>query len=543
MMGSPYPKWYSRALILIVVSAVLIRLFYWFYTGRTWEDALITVLHSENAVRGLGLTHLQQPGEPPLHGFTSPLSVLLPLVGDLVHVGFGLSFLKLLSALCGGIAAWLGARICLNLGLPRALALTVAAYLAVEHHQIMWGMAGMETQVVTVAYLYSIDRLQRGTQWQKGLSLGFAMLARPDAAIWVGIACTVELWRAWKSRSLGPVAGGLAVLYAPWLIFTFLYYGSPVPNTIVAKSMGIPGIGWQLEGRPFLGKIQVLEGRFWSIFSTLGPSYGGNGGGGFMPLWDDFWVSRLAVFAALPGLLVALRKRHYDVLPVYAFVGAYSIYLTLAANWIFLWYTAPVTAVAIIAAAYGGWWTIGFFLEQPARARVTAELGVAYIAGLALVLPATIHSDRCIQRYVESGEREQIGRYLERVAGPGDTIGSESLGYLGYYSRRTIYDYPGLCSRKVVRFLREHPNDRGLISMMYYLRPTFLVLRPREFLSADGRVEYPWIERDYELLRVFRVPEEQQRQILYALSSIDFEFHVYRAKGLRANAAKGAARQ
>jgi hypothetical protein len=532
-MRSGQPRWFSRVLILVVVLAVLIRLFYWIYTGRTWEDALISVLHSENAARGLGLTHVQ-PG-PPLHGFTSPLSVLLPLVGDLVHIGFGLSFLKILSALCGGIAAWLGARICLNLGLPRALALTVAGYLAFEHHQIMWGMAGMETQVVTVAYLYSIDRLQRGTQWQKGLSLGFAMLARPDAAIWVGMACAVELWRAWKSRvcrRFVPVAAGLAVLYAPWLIFTFLYYGSPVPNTIMAKSMGIPGVAWQLHGKSILAQAQVLLDRFWTVFATLGPAYGGNGGGGFMPLWDGSTISRLVILVALPGLVAALWKRHFDALLVYAFVGAYAAYLTVGVNCIFLWYTAPVTAVAVIGGAYGARWTMEFFLAPPARARMAAELGVAYIAALALVLPETMHSDRCIQRYVESGEREQIGRYLGSVAKPSDTIGSESLGYVGYYSRRTVYDYPGLCSRKVVHFLREHHDERGLISMMYYLRPTFLVLRPREYLSADGRIEYPWIERDYEFLRVFRVPNEERREILYAESNIDFEFHVYRAKGL-----------
>jgi hypothetical protein len=514
------------------VSAVLIRLFYWFYTGRTWEDALITVLHSENAARGLGLTHVQ-PGEPPLHGFTSPLSVLLPLVADLVHVGLGLPFLKLLSALCGGIAAWLGARVCLNLGLPRTLALTVAAYLAFEHHQIMWGMAGMETQVVTVAYLWSIDCLQRGTQWQKGLSLGFAMLARPDAAIWVGMALGLEVWRSWKSRvwrSLVPVAAGLAILYAPWLIFTFLYYGSPVPNTIIAKSLGIPSVAWQLQGKSIPGKLVVLQARFWTVFASLGPAYGGNGGSGFVSFWDHFWISRLAVLVALPGLLVAIGKRHFDALPIYAFLGAYSLYLTFAANCIFLWYTAPVTAVAVIGSAYGAWWTIAYLLEQPARSRITAQLGVAYIAALILILPRTIPSDRSIQRYVENGEREQIGRYLGRLQKPGETIGSESLGYVGYYSRGTVYDYPGLCSRRVVRYLREHPQEHSLIWMMYYLRPTFLVLRPREFLASDGQVEYPWIERDYELLRVFRVTEGQRKQILYANSSIDLEFHVYRAK-------------
>ena len=533
-MDSGHPKWFSRVLILVIVSAVLIRLFYWIYTGRTWEDALISVLHSENAVRGLGLTHVK-PGEPPLHGFTSPLSVLLPLAGDLLRVGFGLSFLKFLSALCGGIAAWLGARICLNLGLPRVLALTAAAYLAFEHHQIMWGMAGMETEVATVAYLFSIYCLLRGTQWQKGLSLGFAMLARPDAAIWVGIASAVELWRAWKCRawrSFVPVAAGLTILYAPWLIFTFLYYGSPVPNTIVAKSMGIPTVAWQLEGKPILAQAQVLLDRFWSIFATLGPTYGGNGGWGFQPFWDGHLISRLAILLALPGAAAALWKRHFDALLVYAFLAAYSVYLTFFANCIFLWYTAPVTAVGVVGGAYGLWCVLERFLAQPVRLRVAAELGLVYIASMVLILPATMRSDKYIQRYVETGTREQVGRYLGSVARASDTIGSESLGYIAYYSRRPVLDFPGLCSRRVVQYLREHPSERGLVSMMYYLRPTFLVLRPQEYLSADGRILHPWIERDYELLRVFRVGDEKRREILYGKFNVDFEFHVYRAKGL-----------
>jgi hypothetical protein len=131
-----------------------LRIFFFAYTHRTWEDALITVQHSEDFVRGMGLTHPVPPGEGPLHGFTSPLSVLLPLVGDLMHPGFGLTFLKLLSVIAGGAAVWLGAQIALGLGLPPLLALTAAAFIGVEHHQILWGMSGMETQVVTLCYLF-----------------------------------------------------------------------------------------------------------------------------------------------------------------------------------------------------------------------------------------------------------------------------------------------------------------------------------------------------------------------------------------------------
>ncbi len=540
---TPQPRWFSRSLFVLIVFAVLIRLFYWGYTGRTWEDALITVLHSENFVHGLGLTHAVPPGEPPLHGFTSPLSVLIPLMGDLVHAGFGLNFLKFISALCGGIAVWLGARICLNLGLSPVLALTTAAFLAFEHQQIMWGMAGMETEVATVAYLLSIYCMQRGTQWQKGLSLGFAMLARPDAAIWVAIAFTFEIWRAWKGgawRRLLPVVYGLALLYLPWLIFTFAYYGSPVPNTILAKSMGYRSVASVLSGGSLLFKIMTVKGRFFSVLATLGPAYDGNGTG-FLSFWDHREIASLMILLVLLGTIAAIRKRHVDALLVYAFVWAYSAYLTLCANLIFGWYTAPVVAAAIIGSFYGLDRILKPFWTQPIRERVFVVVGVLYIAAIVAILPYTIPSDKHIQEYIETGGREQVGLYLKSVLRPGETIGSESLGYVGYYSGGLVYDFPGLCSRRVVQYLRIHPQGRNLQSMLEALRPTYLNLRPTEFNDDAGHIRYPWIARDYELVRVFRVPDWQRQQILGSKTNVDLEFDVFRAKSATGTPAVPAA--
>jgi hypothetical protein len=538
-MKAPGSLWFSRSLFLLMAFAVLIRLFYWAYTGRTWDDALISVLHSENAARGLGLTHVN-PGEPPLHGFTSPLSVLLPLVGDLVHVGYGLLFLKLLSAFAGAAAAWLGAQICLEIGLPPALALTAAAFLALDYHQILWGMAGMETQVVTLAYLYSIYCLQRGSQWQKGLSLGFAMLARPDAAIWVAFACAVELRRAWRSgswRLLAPVFSGLALLYGPWLVFTFVYYGSPVPNTIVAKSMGYPSFGMQLHAKPALEKILVVGRRLFDVLGSLGPGYGGNGTG-FAPSWDHRTIASLMFVLGILGAIVAFRKRHANALFVYAFVLFYTFYLTFVPNYIFGWYTAPVAAAAIIGSLYGFWQVLRSFTTEPSSERLAAYAGIAFIAAILSILPAAIRSDRYIQEYVDGG-RKQLGLYLARVSLPADTVSAESLGYFGYYSQRTMYDYPGLCSPKVVRYLRDHPQGRSMISMMNALRPTYLVLRPNEYLGQDGQILFPWLKQDYHLVRKFEVPEEARRKILDSRLNNDFEFDVLRANKAEVTSTSG----
>jgi hypothetical protein len=513
--------------------AILIRLFYWHYTDRTWEDALITVLHSENFVRGLGLTHLQPPGQPPLHGFTSPLSVLIPLVGDLVHVGWGVSFLKLVSAFCGAIAVWLGARISQAVGLPAALALTGAAYLAFEHHQILWGMAGMETEVVVVAYLASIYALQCGTQWQKGLSLGFVMLARPDGAIWVAIALCVELWRARQSkqwRSLIPVGAGLTLLYAPWLIFTTVYYGSPVPNTIHAKSLGYASAWAQFQLIAGPQRAHWIWARLLSILGSLGLAYGGSGMG-FQPLWHGRIPAEIMMVFFVVGAVLAVKRRDLQASLLFAFGISYVAYLYVCAPYVFGWYTVPVAGAVMLGGLYGGWGIAQRFLAPPLRERVVAAAGAVYILLIVSALPFTFRSDKYLQMYIETGVRKQVGLYLARVSLPTDTIASESLGYVGYYSRRVVYDYPGLCSRDVIRYLREHPNNRNLIDMMHTLQPTYLVLRRPEYLKDDGTYKYPWMQQDYDLVQVFKADPEFRQKVLDSWTNIDTDFHILRRKG------------
>lgn len=536
---SPYPEWVSWALLCLMVAAILIRFFYWYYTDRTWEDALITVLHSENAARGLGLTHLQPAGEPPLHGFTSPLSVLIPLVGDLMHVGFGVSFLKLVSAFCGAIAVWLGARILQVLELPPSLVLTGAAYLAFEHHQILWGMAGMETEVVTVAYLASIYALLRGTQWQKGLTLGFVMLARPDGAFWVAIAFAVELWRARHTRqwrSLIPVVAGLALLYAPWLIFTTAYYGSPVPNTIHAKSLGYPSVWYQFHHTARALKPHWILERLQRLFGGLGPSYGGNGTG-FIGLWHGEIVAAIVLFCFAVGAVAAILRRNLDALILFAFGITYAAYLYLCAPGIFGWYTVPVAAAVVLGALYGLWIMAQNLFAVPLRGQVVSLAGAFYIAFIVVVLPFTFRSDKYLQMYIETGVRKQVGLFVGSVSLPTDTIASESLGYVGYYSHRVVYDYPGLCSRRVIQYLRDHPEGRDMIDMMHTLQPTYLVIRPREYEDSNGRSRFPWIEQDYDLVRVFQAPEIAHEKILHPELNIDYEFDVFRHKGAPYNTA------
>jgi hypothetical protein len=526
MTPAPGERAHRYVVAALMILAVGVRLFFWAYTDRVWEDALITVLHSENAVHGLGLTHVQEDGKV-LQGFTSPLSVLVPLAGDLIRPGFGLSLIKLVSALCGAIAVWLGVAICLRLRLPIVVSWMAGAFLALEHHQILWGMAGMETQMVVCCYLFAFLCYIEGRTVGTGIALGLCMLARPDAALLVAILLAFEAWRSLQLGNLArmiTIGACAAAVFLPWLAFTTWYYGSPVPNTIVAKSLGYGMPFDQLAGEPFLVKVGQFAGKVATTFCSLGPVWGGNGTG-FLHLPDYFAISIAAFLMLAIGGLVGLWRRDLAVLPMYTFAAAYAFYFTFFVPRIFGWYVVPVVAVSAIGVAYGLTQACGLIADKDLQRRVIRVVAAAYALSIAASLFITFPAERKVQQFVENHGRKQLGIYLGSVMKPGERVGIECLGYVGYYSHRTVYDFPGLCSRTVTNFLKAHPGQRTLVGMWEGLRPTYIAARNKEVERAK-----PWLQRDYELVKVFKIPDDEVAQLYRGDRNMDLQFNLFRKK-------------
>jgi hypothetical protein len=521
-----------RGVLTLMAVAVGLRLFFWIYTGRTWEDALITVLHSENFAAGLGLTHYKTD-EGPIHGFTSPLSVLVPLAGELIQVGLGLPLLKVASALAGAAAvllAWLLVRERPELGSQPGLIFLPAGYLAVEHHQILWGMAGMETQMATAALLGSVYCLQAGSPAALGASLALCLLARPDFVLWVALAGLILWVRAVRSGSwsgLFRAAGTATILYGPWLVFTTLYYGSPIPNTILAKSAAY-GFWW----RPHLDPSQWLRlaGGAWrvltrTLFAPLGPAYGGNSMHDFLLLADQGWIARVMQGLLCLGAAVALRRRQRELYPLYGVFALYVVYYLFVVPALFLWYCVPLAGVAILLCAKGAGDLLACIRSSRLRAACGWVLTSAYLLCLIAALPTTFAAERGIQQVIEEPVRASAGRFLRERAQPHQTIGSESLGYLGYYSRRHVYDYPGLTSRRVVAFVKANPGG-GLFGMLEAFRPDYLVLRRHEYEGHTRLHPGDWLAREYQVLRRFRADYEDLHSFPFAAYNVDTDFYV-----------------
>jgi hypothetical protein len=166
-----------------------------------------------------------------VHSFTSPISVLIPLIGE--SVGQGLFLIRLVSVLISGLAIYYAHRIVTALGLTLFAQVAVLSYVSLDYLQIFFGTAGMETQIATTVMLMVIWFFISQQYTWLGVALGLAMLCRPEFA---ALFPVVGLWMLiYAPREIPRVAAMSILVAAPWFLFATLYYGSPIPNTIVAK--------------------------------------------------------------------------------------------------------------------------------------------------------------------------------------------------------------------------------------------------------------------------------------------------------------------
>ena len=510
-------RWVVPAMIIIAVVA---RLVFWWATGRVWEDALITIRHAENAVAGRGLTH--HPAHGLVHGFTSPLSVLVPLVGELIHPGSGLLTLRLTSLATGAATIWIAGKIAshpdINLSTPATL--FWLGYLALEHSQISFGIAGMETQIWTCVLFGGIAALVYGRAAWLAAALVLALLSRPEGVVWVGVALVGWLaLRGWKSALA--LAGVTAAGVLPWLAFTTLYYGSPMPNTIRAKACYFHG---NTIFGPYPSVVNYLlsevEEGAGSAVAMVPPHFVGHGRSPTFTCYAPRTGALLMILLASSGFVALLRPRTW---PVPVLLGLMVVYFITVVQIIFAWYAPPILGVFALTVASG---------IDVAR-RVSGNRASGWVLGLGLTawfvapLPITIATEGRVQRIVEEGVRRPIGLWLRAHADPGDYVTAECLGYFGYYSGLPFHDYPGLSSPRAVAALKStNGRDRFLSPIVEQLQPTWLVLRD---------FERPYAGPDYELVHSVSLGPEELMELsrYHSFETIDSSFYIYRRRSRR----------
>lgn len=484
----------------VFLLALAVPVAYACYTHHVWEDFLITFRFSKNLAEGRGLTY-----NPPerVHGFTSPLGVLLPalfdwLLGRPADFHSALDVFRGLSAL-----AFAGAAALTFLAVRRGKAgssfiVSASPYLAVallllDPKSVSYSANGQEQALMLFcvgAGLYlSLSAPSRVWGWW-GLVFALFQWTRPDGVLYCGALALANLVfpLEGRKRALGALAKGAAVgaaLYMPWFVFTWAYFGSPIPQTVIAKS-GITSTFSTVHSLPtFLAAIPM---RAAAAYRPVFYQYGD---------WQPHVLGAALTIGcfALVYWMIPSRDRLGRVASL-AFFLIVPYFALIAAD--FAWYYPPLALLGIAAFASG-------VPELAARYAPRAAPVVAVLL-VALVGERASHSRdywrlmKIQQAAIEDGNRTQIGLFLRDRVKPGETVYLEPLGYIGYFSNAHMLDHPGLVSPQVSDLVRHH--HATFQDIIPDLKPDWVVLRFAERLALGGQ---QFFMSNYEPVKWFDV--------------------------------------
>jgi hypothetical protein len=515
-------------LVAGLLMAETARIVFWAVTGRRYEDALITLTHAENAANGLGFIHHPQEGH--VQGFTSALSALIPLAGEVVHRGAGMATIQTVSLLAAAAAIVYAYLIARKLGVATWPCLFLVSYLALDYNQIIYAMGGMETQIAVAVLLAGAFHVMRRDVVPAGILLGLAVLARPDFILWVVPALAwlvIQERRETGGKAPDALRTGLiaGAVLAPWIIFTALYYGTVVPHTLIAKSTGfaqLPGLGAGPSGwLDYFRQALAQHPQEWTIYAPF-VDYAFDE---TAPGW--WWLGNVAlvmIVLALAGLWFSRRNKLLQPLLVYGLVF-YAYDLLVKGVHYFPWYLPPFMAIVALLVA------IGLTRLQDYLPRLGAVLAGALAVAFALPLLWYIPLERTVQR-IDDSVRTKVGLYVQDHVRPGESLTSESSGYIGYYGRGVeLWDFPGLTSPTSEEALRTIPRGkRDLTHLIAELRPNWLTLRTPE-LEELQRI-FPKVASGYEVKAHFAISPEKTPLTSHGVRwlNIDREFWVLKRR-------------
>lgn len=509
-------------IIIYCITAALVPLLYILYTGHIWEDFFITFKFSRNLAEGNGLVY---DSGIRVHGFTSPLGVLLPALcylmsPDRTYVGaiWIFRFIFCIPAfVLGGvfiIRAFLEndpiSKPLNKAGIINLSAVFAALFYLLEAKSVIFSVNGMETAFMLFFMAWAFYLLLKGIEekWcMTGIAWGGLMWSRPDSCVYVAalMLTTLVFSENRKAAFFGIIKAAMitTAVYLPWFAWAWIYYGTPVPHTVTAK-------GSQLLAGGIQGFLRRwFEHTCW-VYAPVYPHFGG------WPKIVGIFTTGLSVFCFFYWVLPFRNNTESrDVtegkgLSKVGRVGSFlffllSFYLGFM-TFPYPWYFPPVAMIGSIVIVAGTFQLFHKLQNQERRIRYPVFVNSVILTLFAFIFIMTSFQMRIQQNVIENENRVAIGKWLKKNIMPGDRIFLECLGYIGYFSDGRMLDYPGLCTPEVVKLLKEKKLNRATI--IPELNPEWLVLRPAEVQEI---YKMPFFARDYVLVKEFDVQPELKK--------------------------------
>lgn len=449
------PHWVRR-----LATGLLTLTLAWLYVGlfrdTVIDDAFISLQYSSSLVEHGSWSVL--PGRVS-NTATSPLNVL-------VTAGFGLLTRSMLEAIVLATAVELTLLLFLLLGVSRRLFGRIDfgafAFVALATNCLLVSTIGQEGILFTLLLVLTVDMYLRGRWTLLGVALGFLVLTRPDAVLMFGI-CGLALYVKGGLRPRFILAFGAVV--TPWLLFSWIYLGSLVPDTLQIK---IGQQGWGL-GVSLVSGVALYVQRF--------------------PL------EMLSALALLPFTVFAWRSRESGVFTIATILGSYAL-LHLAVYSAagippYHWYYVNEIVPLVLVGSLGVVSLVKDRLNKDGRSRfLRSALIAAPAIGLTLFvarsgLPlqeAPIHTNHATQ-----AQYREIGIWIREHVPAGEVVFNMSeMGTLVYYSQRTLvneFSDPNMTYRAVLERYPDLPAPmRPLIDINYLWRRLLPPLPPASYI-------------------------------------------------------------
>ena len=230
----------------IFVAAVCYGLYEVVQWQWVCDDAFISFRYARNLVNGLGLVF--NAGER-VEGYSNFLWTIILAAGmwlkaDPVWLSVWLGGLAFFVTV--GAFAWLSYRFFASAQHRTGLFFPMTSIALLLHHDChVYATSGLETSFDTMLISIGFILLVRATNTRSyfwvGLVLILAAATRPDSLIFyvIGGAFVMAVSEV-RWRALWNYAIPLAVLYLPYWLIRYHYYGWPFPNTYYAKSADLP---------------------------------------------------------------------------------------------------------------------------------------------------------------------------------------------------------------------------------------------------------------------------------------------------------------
>lgn len=418
--------WRFAALIFLVVIGV--RLYVALagpaeISALAVDDALITYRYAENIADGSGFVY--NPGERVL-GTTSPLyTILLSLFATF---GFSVPLVSLaLGLLASGLTGLTLFFFSLRLKLG-AFSIAPPLVYAIWPNAILSDVSGLEIPLFTLGAILFFYLVLIGRYRPAALSAGLLTLVRPEGLLLVALLFIFKyMIKRRQMRDMIVEAAIILAIVTPWVIFAWINFGSPIPNSIGAKLALYSGFS---SGSFFerLYRLLALQSMF-----------------GWIALVGWLW-----------GLAYLLMRRYWGWLESLYIVVTLVLLAGSSVN-LFYWYKAPLGPLFALFIGAGIAGALRLALDLSGRPKI---IWLAAALVVLSALPALGARVERVRRFAETqseiyiSQHRRAGEYLNEHANQGDIVVAEDIGYLGYTYRGRIIDRDGLVSPEAIEFNR-----------------------------------------------------------------------------------------